>query len=277
MSTTRGSARLRRLDDRGQELRGGGAARARERDRAAGGAGDAGREERARALVQMHVQVDVGVARQREGERRRARAGREACVAHAAGDEPVDERPRAREVEVGDVHHRPRPSISASITAPLDWSTVASTSPSAVSRPRAACVAAVPVSTGISVASGGRADDLHRTDREHPRGEAEQRPLRQARALDGDVDEHADRDRRERGDHRGAVEAAGRAVADAHGERALAARPRRSGCRAGCSPRGSPRRGSRAPPRPTRLPPARSRPSRTRCRTSPSARRTRRP
>ena len=163
----------------------------------------------------------------RERERERCRAGPRGHtrVAHAPAHEPVDQGPGACEVEVADVHHTPRQShVAAGTTSPDDRSTVGQHEAEGHQQAARGMGGRRAREHRDQVAPGGRADDLHRADREHPRDEAHERPLRQARTVDRDADDHAERDRRERRDHGRPIQAPGRPIADAHGEGALAAR-----------------------------------------------------
>ena len=184
-----------------------------------------------------------GVAGERERERRRPRPGGDARVPHAARHEPVDQRPCAREVEVA-------ASITSRRRARIRTSPCQSTSPSAVSRPHAAWVAAVPVSTGISSRPVADADgSIGRIASTHAPSPNSAHWGRPAPSY-GDADEHAERDRRERGDHGRRYRRPGRARRRS-APRACACRsPRRSGCRAGCWRRriATARKPSAAPP-----------------------------
>ena len=77
---------------------------------------------------------------------------------------------------------------------------------------------------GDQLATGRRADALQRTDRERPRDQAEQPPLREADGLVHDERDDADDDRHERADHADAVQHPRPPVAQPHRQRPLAAR-----------------------------------------------------
>ena len=126
---------------------------------------DPERDEPARPLVEKDVQPDTRVRA-----RARARAASieiraTATRDDAARDELVDEAPTRRPGSAPRRSHRRRRGSS----------------PSAMSRPQAACVSAVPVRTGISSRPVAVRTRVERSQRERPRGEAEQPPLDQAR------------------------------------------------------------------------------------------------
>ena len=100
--------RLRGLDDRGEQLGDGGAARGDDGCRDAARLRDPEGEERARALVQVDVDQQAVIARARERERGRSRPRREAHVADAAGHERVDRRRGARQGR-----RRPDPCVTS--------------------------------------------------------------------------------------------------------------------------------------------------------------------
>ena len=217
-------AGLRRLDHGGKELRSGGAARARDHDRRPVARASPSAKKALERSSRWTCNVTAGWrASASASDVERDPGDTHACLtppatspstsahAHARLRSPTSITGRARATRCGrrrPTTDRPRPS----------------TRPSAMSRPHAAWVAAVPVSTGIRsrpvaepAASIGRIASTHAMS-------PEQRPLRQARTVDGDADDHAERDRRERRDTVARYSVPGRAIADSHGQRSLAAR-----------------------------------------------------
>ena len=162
---------LRRLDDGGEVLGGRRAARARERDRPAlAFASPSAKKPLARSSRWTCTRMPR-VARQRQRERRRARAGRDARVAHAAADERVDQGGRARERDVARRHHvtaRPYREVHVREHQPEREQQAGRR----VHRRR-------PDEHGDQVAAGRRARRLQRLDRQRPRGQPEQPPLRE--------------------------------------------------------------------------------------------------
>ncbi len=261
VSRMSGDPRHRGLDDRREELGRRGAARAGDRDRLPGRLRQAEPEESRRALVQVHVDVDPPITVQRKGDRGRARAGRDARVLEADSSQARHERAACR---------RARRRLRRGHV-------LARTNPKAISKPHAAWVRSGSRQHRDQVTARRRPDDFHRPDRERPRGQTEQRPLRHADAFARDPDRHPHRDRRERAQRR----ARGRGTrVRASPSRTASVRfpsPRRSGCLGGCSRPGSRRRAGPSADSPTTLRMELAPPLRRRSQRSPSGRRTRRP
>src|SRR5260370_500503 len=113
--------RVRRLDNRGMELRGRGARRAQHDRRLAGDLAEPDREERARSLVDLddHLYLRVTLERHRDGGR--ARAGRYACVLDALSCELIDERSAKCLLYIHRICHGrfcPPPTCASTISSP---------------------------------------------------------------------------------------------------------------------------------------------------------------
>ena len=125
------------------------------------------------------------------GMSRPARA-RAASSATRARRTRVAPRPRRARRSSAAAHARETSPVAITSPAPSAPRSPCATSasPSAIESPHAAWSAAVPVSTGIRSRPVARPDALHRPDRERPRDQPEQRPLREPdRLVD---DEHDD-------------------------------------------------------------------------------------
>ena len=189
------------------------------------GLGDPQRGERARTFVEMHVHLDPVVPSERKRDRRGARPGRDACVPDPAQDELIDQERGARQGQVAQAH-----SAREEHEAERGQQTARG-----MGGRRAG-------EHGDQVASGGRADDLHGSDRKGPGDQPEQRPLRDPDGFVRDVGQDADRQGGERRHDARSVERHGCAGHPGGPPGFVCRSPCRSGCPAGCWPPGSPPR-----------------------------------